>query len=107
MGTVIVTLGERGALIVNRDGERHIPALSIEAVDVTGAGDSFNAALAVFLGESLSIDDAGRGGRSYPGAYTAMHIGVIDSLPSPRGIRAFRVRERVADQSSRAARRQR
>lgn len=80
-GAVIVTLGAGGALIVDRDGERHIPALSIEAVDVTGAGDSFNAALAVFLGEGLSVDDAARRA-VVSGAYTAMHVGVIDGLPS-------------------------
>ncbi len=81
VATVIVTLGEKGALIVSRDGERHIPALSIDALDVTGAGDSFNAALAVFLGEDLSIEDAVRRA-VLSGAYTAMHIGVIDGLPS-------------------------
>lgn len=81
LGTVIVTLGAGGALIVNRNGETRIPALSIDAVDVTGAGDSFNAALAVFLGEGLSIEDAARRA-VVSGAYTAMHIGVIDGLPS-------------------------
>lgn len=81
LGTVIVTLGAGGALVVNRNGETRIPALSIDAVDVTGAGDSFNAALAVFLGEGLSIEDAARRA-VVSGAYTAMHIGVIDGLPS-------------------------
>lgn len=81
VGTVIVTLGAQGALVVDRDGERHIPARSIKAVDVTGAGDSFNAALAVFLGEGLSIDDAARRA-VVSGAYTAMHVGVIDGLPT-------------------------
>ena len=88
VGTVIVTLGEEGALIVSRDGERHIPALSIDAVDVTGAGDSFNAALAVFLGEGLSIEDAVRRA-VVSGAYTAMHIGVIDGLPSRAAYERF------------------
>ncbi|MDE2858458.1 MAG: ribokinase [Chloroflexota bacterium] len=80
-GTVIVTLGERGALIVSRDGATHIPALAIDAVDVTGAGDSFNAALAVFLGEGLSIEAAVRRA-VVSGAYTATRLGVIDGLPT-------------------------
>ncbi len=88
VATVIVTLGEKGALIVSRDGERHIPALSIDALDVTGAGDSFNAALAVFLGEGLSIEDAVRRA-VVSGAYTAMHIGVIDGLPSRAAYERF------------------
>ncbi len=81
VATVIVTLGARGALIVNRAGQTHIPALSIDAVDVTGAGDSFNAALAVFLGEGLTIEAAARRA-VIAGAYTAMRIGVIDGLPT-------------------------
>ena len=93
VATVIVTLGEKGALIVSRDGERHIPALSIDAVDVTGAGDSFNAALAVFLGEGLSIEDAVRRA-VVSGAYTAMHIGVIDGLPSRAAYERFASEQR-------------
>ena len=74
--TVIVTLGGQGALIVTGDGATRIPALAIEAADVTGAGDSFNAALAVFLGEGLLIEDAVRRA-VVSGAYTAMRLGVI------------------------------
>ena len=81
VGSVIVTRGEQGALIVNDGGTVHIPAISIDAVDVTGAGDSFNAALAVFLGEGKSIDEAARQA-AVAGAYTAMRLGVIDGLPT-------------------------
>ena len=85
VGTVIVTLGAQGALVVNSAGATHIPALSIDAVDVTGAGDSFNAALAVFLGEGLSeglsIEAAARRA-VVSGAYTATRLGVINGLPT-------------------------
>ena len=86
--TVIVTLGKRGALIVTGDGATHIPALSIDAVDVTGAGDSFNAALAVFLGEGLSIEEAVRQA-VVSGAYTAMRLGVIGGLPTRAEVERF------------------
>lgn len=81
VGAVIVTLGERGALLANGAGQKRIPALKIAAVDVTGAGDSFNAALAVFLGEGLSIEAAARWA-VIAGAYTALHLGVIGGLPT-------------------------
>jgi ribokinase len=55
--TVVVTLGERGALLVD-DGTTHIPAVAAKAVDPTGAGDSFTAALAVFWGEGLPLHEA-------------------------------------------------
>ena len=81
VGTVIVTRGEQGALIVNDVRYAHIPAISIDAVDVTGAGDSFSAALAVFLGEGKSIEEAARQA-VVAGAYTATRLGVIDGLPT-------------------------
>ena len=64
------------------------PPLSIDAVDVTGAGDSFNAALAVFLGEGLSIEEAVRQA-VVSGAYTAMRLGVIGGLPTRAEVERF------------------
>src|SRR5262245_5940920 len=40
-GTVIVTLGARGALVVGADSSEHVPAVDVEPVDPTGAGDAF------------------------------------------------------------------
>jgi ribokinase len=56
--TVILTLGERGALLVDQDTTDHIPGLKVEAVDPTGAGDAFIGSLAVYLGEGLPIREA-------------------------------------------------
>ncbi|MEM7344653.1 MAG: ribokinase [Chloroflexota bacterium] len=78
---IIITQGEKGAFIVRPDGGELIPSTSVQAVDVTGAGDSFNAALAVGIGEGLSLHEAVQRA-NYAGAYTATHLGVIDGLPS-------------------------
>lgn len=60
-GTVLVTLGERGSLIVTRDGVQAVPAFNIEGViDSNGAGDSFNAALATALLEDKPLREAAR-----------------------------------------------
>ena len=40
---VVMTLGEKGALLVTASSAKHFPALSVPAVDTTGAGDAFNA----------------------------------------------------------------
>lgn len=56
--TVILTLGERGALVLDHSGMWHAPAIQVDAVDSTGAGDAFIGALAVFLGEGLGLEQA-------------------------------------------------
>ncbi len=88
VGSVVITQGERGALIIEDSGARQIPALPIQAVDVTGAGDSFNAALAVSLGEGKDLDTAARVAVR-AGAYTAMRPGVIAGLPTRTQLEDF------------------
>ncbi len=54
-GTVIVTLGEDGALAVTCDGVSHVAGRRVTVVDTTGAGDAFSGALAVALGERREL----------------------------------------------------
>ena len=56
VGTVIITLGEEGALVYDRATAVHFEAFPIEAVDTTGAGDAFNGALAVGLSAGGSLE---------------------------------------------------
>jgi ribokinase len=57
-GTVIVTLGERGALIADSTSAEHVPAPRVAAVDSSGAGDAFIGALGVFLAEGAPLREA-------------------------------------------------
>lgn len=52
---VVLTRGAEGAWY--RDGGEpvHQPGFAVEAVDTTGAGDTFNAALAVYLNDGLPV----------------------------------------------------
>jgi adenosine kinase len=43
---LVVTLGEAGSRVITRDGETRVPAVHVEAVDPTGAGDAFRAGFA-------------------------------------------------------------
>lgn len=56
--TVIVTLGPRGALVVEERKVEALPAAAVEPVDTTGAGDAFIGSLAVFLAEGRSLTEA-------------------------------------------------
>jgi ribokinase len=57
-GTVIVTLGPRGALVVGPGAAGHVPGIPVAAVDTSGAGDAFCGALAADLAEGKSVLDA-------------------------------------------------
>jgi ribokinase len=57
-GTVVVTLGPAGALACTPQGDLRVPAFAVTVVDTTGAGDAFNAGLAVGLAERLALRDA-------------------------------------------------
>jgi ribokinase len=49
----IITLGSRGALVCGPGGTEHVPAVAVETLDSTGAGDAFIGSFAVFLAEGL------------------------------------------------------
>lgn len=86
--TVIVTLGSRGALIVRDGSSEHVPAVPVDAVDPTGAGDAFIGALAVFLAERCPMAEAVRwaGGVA---ALSVTRIGTQVSFPGRDEADAF------------------
>lgn len=55
---LLITKGKNGVCYHNGSEEKQIPAFPVKAVDTTGAGDTFNAALAVALAEKMSMEDA-------------------------------------------------
>ena len=76
---VVNKRGGAGCLVVTAEGCRAYPGFSVDAVDTTAAGDSFNAGLAVGLAEGLPLEGAvclanavGALSTTRPGAQPAM-----------------------------------
>jgi ribokinase len=55
VSTVIIKAGVRGAYLVARGCFERVPGFTVKSVDTTAAGDSFNAGLAVALGEGRGM----------------------------------------------------
>ena len=56
---LVVTLGENGAIYVERDGEHgYIPAQNVDVIDTTGAGDAFFAGVAAGLTYHKSLKES-------------------------------------------------
>ena len=56
--SVVITVGEHGAIFTNSETAEHLPAPEVEVVDTTGAGDAFVGALAARLAHDASLEEA-------------------------------------------------
>lgn len=75
---VVMTLGEAGSAVFSRTGTLEIPSCKVDVVDSNGAGDSFNAALAVALSEGQPIERAAY----FANATAALCCGDWETVPS-------------------------
>ncbi|MEW6231044.1 MAG: ribokinase [Chloroflexota bacterium] len=86
--TIILTLGERGALLVEQNAVEHIPVIHVDAVDPTGAGDAFIGSLAVYLAEGLALRDVIRRANAIA-ALSVTRVGTQTSFPTRAEADAF------------------
>ena len=78
----IVTLGSAGSYVATKDGVRKsVPAMRVDAVDATAAGDAYSGALAVALAEGKPLDDA-LAFASKAAALSVQKLGAQPSLPT-------------------------
>lgn len=85
---VVITLGAKGALAVTRGERLFVPGFPVKAVDTTAAGDVFNGALAVALGEGRSLADAVRFANA-AAAISVTRLGAQPSAPTRREIESL------------------
>jgi len=88
VGTVILTLGERGALLVCESETVISPAFDVTPVDATAAGDAFVGGFAVALAEGRSLAEAVRWGNA-AGALTTTKLGAQSSLPTRQDLKVL------------------
>jgi ribokinase len=86
--TVIITLGARGAFVAAAFIRELIPGFRVNPVDTTAAGDVFNGALAVALGEGRPRLEAVRFANA-AAAISATRLGAQSSAPARNAIEAF------------------
>lgn len=89
VGTIVVTLGKNGALIVEKDKLPHrVEPYLVDAVDTTGAGDAFNGGLATAIAEGKSLEDAVRFANAV-GAISTLKVGTSVANPTRTELEAF------------------
>ncbi|MGW6519052.1 ribokinase [Streptomyces sp. NPDC054962] len=86
--SVVVTLGSEGALVASAEGVSRVPSVKVAAVDTTGAGDSFTAALAWRLGTGSSLAEAAAYAARV-GAAAVTRRGAQESFPTAEEVEAL------------------
>jgi len=76
---LIVTMGEKGALILSGENMTEVPGADVHVVDTTGAGDAFNAGLAVAIATGWELVEAVKFANC-AGALACNKFGVIPAL---------------------------
>jgi len=86
--SVVVTVGAEGALVAGADGVARVPSVKVGAVDTTGAGDAFTAALAYRLGTGSTLAEAA-GYAARVGAAAVTKEGAQVSFPTAEEVDAL------------------
>jgi ribokinase len=87
-GCVVIKMGGQGAYYACAYGGEFLPALGVDVVDTVAAGDAFNGALAVAVGEGVELRDAMTWAMA-AGALAVTKSGAQDSMPYRRELEAF------------------
>jgi len=88
VGSVIITLGSKGALVVAEGKERFIAGHKVDVVDTTGAGDAYNGGLATALAEGMDIFASAEFANAVA-ALSVTKIGTAPAMPYREELEAF------------------
>lgn len=85
---IVITLGDRGCYLKNREYTRYFETQKFPAVDVTGAADAFISAMAVCLAENCDIVRAIRLA-TYAADVSVTRFGVQQAMIDREGLEAY------------------
>lgn len=85
---IATTWGADGVYWQDEEGQHHMPAFDIEAVDTTGAGDAFHGAFALGLAQGMSFRDNLKRA-SATAALTCLKPGARSALPDKSRVNAL------------------
>jgi ribokinase len=81
VSTVVVTLGEAGAIAVGATDSIRVPGFPVDAIDTVGAGDAFSGGLAASLAAGVPLQDALVVASATAGL-TCTRRGAVDAMPT-------------------------
>jgi len=90
-------LGDQGCVIGSVDGIYPVPAFEVQAIDDTGAGDSFDAGLILGHLGGLTVRESALLANAL-GALATTVTGAGSSLPGPQAALSFMERRRETDE---------
>lgn len=85
---VIITLGSKGSLVCYNGKNEFVPAIKVDAVDATAAGDTFCGAVCVALSQGKNLKEAAVFATK-AASLTVQKMGAQDSIPSINDINMF------------------
>ena len=86
--SVILTMGAKGFLLANDDRMESVPAVKVNAVDATAAGDAFTGSLAVGLAQGWELFDAALFANQVA-ALSVTKMGAQSSMPAREEVESF------------------
>ena len=97
IGTVIITMGGKGAFVLAESEEYTIDPFEVNVLDTTGAGDAFNGGLATALAEGMDMFHAVQFANA-TGALSVTKLGTAPSMPYRHEIEKL-LKERKSDEN--------
>jgi len=86
--SVILTMGANGFLLGTDDEMEFVPAVKVNAIDATAAGDAFTGSLGVGLAQGKTLADAATFA-NYVAALSVTKMGAQSSMPTKEAVESF------------------